>query len=175
MKNLENVLKTCQKPEVEVPLYKEHLRYRIIQQYAAASSAVRFASLGFAFLTGAIFVFAGLLTLFILKPNVPGKVNTWLNNKPVINGLERKASLPLELTPVQQAFFSAENDQQYVQQWIHANYPNMNSRIFKIEEERIVTIRRIRLENGQKVMVMSEIDPKDTNQTTSQLEIGGIL
>jgi len=175
MKNIENALKTCQKPDVKVPVFKEILRQEIRQQIRVSNAVPMFVPIGFAIMGAIVFVFATLLTLFILKPDVPQRVNAWIgngNNSP--GSFERAIVEPHvnssinDLTPVQQALLSGEKDRIYVQNWINQNYPQVKSSIFDIEKERIVTLRQIRLEDGRKVMVMSEFDPRENTGSLSK-------
>ena len=184
MKNLEEALKACHKPDIRVPEFRDDLQREIRARIEMKSRMTLpwYIPACFVGLTAVVVLFAGLLTWFIVNPDVSRKVSRWVGNQSTEKAepveyqsgeYQTRTPIPLDL----QAVFSPENDKQFAQQWVKQNYPQITSQVTHVENEKIVTLRWIRLENGQKLLVMSEFDPNSPKQqkVKDQNSYGGIL
>jgi len=172
MKHLEEVLKTCPKPELDVSEFETllgreiHSRIQRKNQNGGRGWMIPLT------LSAGIVLLLALLSLCILYPEVPEKINHWAG----LSSVEYVPEPLIQASDSLKTVFSPESDKVYAQNWIRQNYPGMNSRVTGIEEEKIMALRWVKLDNGQKVLVLSEYDPRQPQKPKYRsFQNGGIL
>lgn len=202
MKNLKEALRACPKPDIQVPDFQAQLLQRLKLEQALRDNRRQswLAPIGFMAMGVLVVCFAILLTLFIVRPDVPRNLNQWVAQKwstqspansyqPIESPRDFWGNLGVapdmvsgsELNPdaanLLKTVLAADGDKNYAQEWVQQRFPQGAPRVSSVEQEKIVTLRWVRLDNGRKVLVMNEFDAGKLkkNRVESADLNGGIL
>ncbi len=160
MKEFEDALRNLPKPNIRVETFRQDLR-RDLKRAMSTPDQSRY-RVAFAFAGGLAIAFAFFLVLFILRPEMPTQINSWLEGGSENMQAENSGSaVPIHstdsnyLNQLLNGEATAARDEAYIESWYAQQA--LAAQVKQIEDEKIYAVRKFRMNTGQQVVVFTEL------------------
>jgi len=169
MKEFEKDLQDITKPDIQVPIFQQNLRRKLLTSAAEShSNPSRFM---FGFATFSAGLFGALLILFVAQPDVPKQLHNMIvgdmasvptEPAPRSAHVPQRGAIPVANDPLlADKRLSQDADRAFLNDWLRKESPKGISRLKTVAGEGVISFRRYLDETGNEVIVYTNLNKED--------------
>ena len=165
-------MRTMAKPDIRVERFKQELRRRLFETAPGFYTAPLKVAFSLTVFTAACL--AVLVALFVARPSVPAKLNSFFRqqemaaprgialNEPNPTGTDMDSPYLREM--LRGEIVPAESDLAFAKDWYSQKYPGRPIQVKALEKETFYAVREFEIEDGRRIVVYTQIKNPDSTE-----------